>query len=435
MTERYLGWRAGALAVVGCALGALLASPPAQAQSCVGDCNGDGMVAINELIIGVNIALDSQPVSACPSFDVSDDGMVTINELILGVNNALNGCPATATPTEEGDTPTPTLPAGTATATATLPAGTATATIPGGGGTPTPTATAEPTGGPIGENICTLGTGSALNLQTAAMALPLMPTGSYSIDCGTPDENGVASCTCELIAFDALVIPGIGDVCVNSAPGCEPGRIDCNGGAALDVQLTADHNIATCTDNADCLFKCDVYCVSLGAGYARQSYGCEGYCLGGSNDEAECSLDSECPGGQCPGRDPVAHFQTCNCVCAGDNLGDPSVAGGLSCSLGTQINVELPSNGVCGDPATIQLAPVCGGVTTETSTGIVLNANNDGRDEHPAQGTGGRRRCRDQLRQLQGPQPHRPEVGRSARVLRLAAGRHPERQHLLLPVT
>ena len=66
----------------GCALGALLASPPAQAQSCVGDCNDDGMVAINELIIGVNIALDSQPVSACPSFDVNDDGMVTINELI-----------------------------------------------------------------------------------------------------------------------------------------------------------------------------------------------------------------------------------------------------------------------------------------------------------------------------------------------------------------
>ena len=59
MTQRYLGWRAGALAVVGCALGALLASPSAQAQTCVGDCNEDGQVLINELIIGVNIALDS----------------------------------------------------------------------------------------------------------------------------------------------------------------------------------------------------------------------------------------------------------------------------------------------------------------------------------------------------------------------------------------
>jgi hypothetical protein len=63
MTERYLGWRAGALAVVGCALGALLASPPAQAQSCVGDCNGDGMVAINELISAVNNALNGCPAA------------------------------------------------------------------------------------------------------------------------------------------------------------------------------------------------------------------------------------------------------------------------------------------------------------------------------------------------------------------------------------
>src|SRR4029079_7501939 len=132
------GWRAGALAIVGCALGALLASPSAQAQTCVGDCNADGQVLINELIIGVNIALDSQPVSACPSFDANNNGQVAINELILGVNNALNGCPVvpTATATEEVDTPTstPTLPAGTAT-------GTITNTIPVQVSTATATAT------------------------------------------------------------------------------------------------------------------------------------------------------------------------------------------------------------------------------------------------------------------------------------------------------
>ena len=60
---------------------------------CVGDCDGDGMVAINELITGVNIALGSADVSACPSFDIDGDGEVAINELITGVNNALNGCP------------------------------------------------------------------------------------------------------------------------------------------------------------------------------------------------------------------------------------------------------------------------------------------------------------------------------------------------------
>jgi hypothetical protein len=63
-------------------------------NGCVGDCNVDTMVAINELITGVNIALGSAQVSACPSFDVNGDGMVAINELIGGVNNALGGCPA-----------------------------------------------------------------------------------------------------------------------------------------------------------------------------------------------------------------------------------------------------------------------------------------------------------------------------------------------------
>jgi hypothetical protein len=60
--------------------------------TCVGDCNEDTMVAINELITGVNIALGAQNVSACPSFDVNGDGGVAINELISGVNNALTGC-------------------------------------------------------------------------------------------------------------------------------------------------------------------------------------------------------------------------------------------------------------------------------------------------------------------------------------------------------
>jgi len=67
-------------------------TPPT--PSCVGDCDGTGMVAINELITGVNIALGSSPLSSCTAFDQNGDGMVGINELISGVNNALNGCPA-----------------------------------------------------------------------------------------------------------------------------------------------------------------------------------------------------------------------------------------------------------------------------------------------------------------------------------------------------
>jgi hypothetical protein len=234
--------------------------------------------------------------------------------------------------------------------------------------------------------VCTLGAGSQLFLQTAALPLTLVPTGTFSIECGVPGPDGTTDCACELMEFGAVVIPAIGDVCVNPASGCEPGRVDCNGGAALDVDLNADHNIGTCESNAECATACDAHCTALGAGYVRQSHGCEGYCLGGSNDEAECSRDSECTGGQCPGGEPVAHFQTCNCVCAGTDLGDASAPGGMACNLGTQINVELPSDGDCGDTATIRLAPVCGNVSTETSTGVVTDANNTAGSTIPAPG-------------------------------------------------
>ena len=69
--------------------------------ACVGDCDDDGMVRINELITGVNIALGVAPVSACPAFDCPQpfDG-VLINCAVEAVDNALFGCrTTTATPT------------------------------------------------------------------------------------------------------------------------------------------------------------------------------------------------------------------------------------------------------------------------------------------------------------------------------------------------
>jgi len=61
------------------------------AQQTVGDCDQDGSVTVDELVVGVNIALGESPVADCPSFDADGDGQVTIDELTLGVNNALNG--------------------------------------------------------------------------------------------------------------------------------------------------------------------------------------------------------------------------------------------------------------------------------------------------------------------------------------------------------
>ncbi|MBI4516696.1 MAG: thrombospondin type 3 repeat-containing protein, partial [Deltaproteobacteria bacterium] len=59
---------------------------------CAGDCLGDGEVTVDELVVGVNIALGNQPLSTCERFDRTLDGEVTVEELVYAVNNALNGC-------------------------------------------------------------------------------------------------------------------------------------------------------------------------------------------------------------------------------------------------------------------------------------------------------------------------------------------------------
>ena len=83
------------------ALSVVITVAPARAQ-CVGDCNGDGMVSIDELITGVNIALGNQPISACPAFDCDGSGTVPIQCLIQAVNNALDGCPGGNCPLAAG---------------------------------------------------------------------------------------------------------------------------------------------------------------------------------------------------------------------------------------------------------------------------------------------------------------------------------------------
>jgi CSLREA domain-containing protein len=75
------------------------ATPPPGATAtatrapCTGDCNGDGSVTINELILGVRIALDQSPVSECPAM-ANAQSMVDIVQLIRAVNNAVEACAA-----------------------------------------------------------------------------------------------------------------------------------------------------------------------------------------------------------------------------------------------------------------------------------------------------------------------------------------------------
>lgn len=60
---------------------------------CLGDCNGDGKVGIDELITGVNVAIAAGSLSeTCLALDMNGDGTAAINELVAAVNTALSGC-------------------------------------------------------------------------------------------------------------------------------------------------------------------------------------------------------------------------------------------------------------------------------------------------------------------------------------------------------
>lgn len=73
-----------------CSCATATATPPV---SCVGDCDRDGVVRINELILGVSIELGGDALNACPALACSTAGsLVYINCLVVAVNNALDGC-------------------------------------------------------------------------------------------------------------------------------------------------------------------------------------------------------------------------------------------------------------------------------------------------------------------------------------------------------
>jgi len=65
----------------------------APTNPCVGDCDGDEEVRVNEIITLVNIALGTTSIAECGSGDADGDGQIAIGEIIQAVNSALNGCP------------------------------------------------------------------------------------------------------------------------------------------------------------------------------------------------------------------------------------------------------------------------------------------------------------------------------------------------------
>jgi len=73
-----------------------VSTPTPGSGACAGDCNRDGFVRINELVLQVNIALGNADIAGCLAGDTNGNGTIAINELVGAVNNALGGCPPAA---------------------------------------------------------------------------------------------------------------------------------------------------------------------------------------------------------------------------------------------------------------------------------------------------------------------------------------------------
>jgi len=59
---------------------------------CLGDCNGDGRVTIDDVVRAVGVLLGGNFLATCSACDANGDGRITVDELVRAVGNLLSGC-------------------------------------------------------------------------------------------------------------------------------------------------------------------------------------------------------------------------------------------------------------------------------------------------------------------------------------------------------
>jgi len=244
---------------------------------------------------------------------------------------------------------------------------------------------------PIGAHKCVLAVdettpanGSNVTVALQAGPFPTLPvSGSLDVICGQIDPiTGIAPCECHIQELDPIDFSGLGFVCFSPSSGCQMGQIDCDGGDALNVDLTSDHIAGPCPGgNPECDALCTSYCAP---GYVLNA-GCEGFCNGGSNDGVPCVEDSECPGGACPGPLSLTHGSICNCDCVTVD-GAPTLPGTVQCDLAASVEVDLAPT--CGDgDVAISIGTQCIPMTAGTFTSITHNVNNTPGKDFPVGGS------------------------------------------------
>ena len=65
---------------------------PGLQASCPGDCNGDLMIAMDEVTTAVDRALGQAESTPCTRADANNDGAITVEEVIQAVKREGSGC-------------------------------------------------------------------------------------------------------------------------------------------------------------------------------------------------------------------------------------------------------------------------------------------------------------------------------------------------------
>lgn len=242
--------------------------PQESRGQCLGDCNGNSEVTVDEIVTMVNIALGNQGIAVCLAGDRDGDGGITVDEIIAAVNNLLGSCPS-STPT-----PGPTV-------------------------TPTPD-----TGGALGDRRFTFSSRSEFTaVLNQVFRLPLGSfrgqkdgqTGpAYLVLRGhEPDENGVA--TIDIVDgsdffFVQAQIANI-LVCIRPLiPVVSAGVVQCRGGQDYSILLETNHHVGQLGQDGFTLADCLSHCSGPVCG---QIEGPTQICAAGAVGEL-CRTDADC---------------------------------------------------------------------------------------------------------------------------------------------
>jgi hypothetical protein len=227
---------------------------------------------------------------------------------------------------------------------------------------------------------------------------------------GTPDPNtGIASVQFQTIYSVPIDLgPVIGIACIETVPfpGCgedpKRNRVDCDGGEPLDYTTHAFHALDDCgllddpneTDPnnllgpSECRTDCEAHCAGLDGDFVHYYSACEGYCQYGDLNGKRCANDVDCVpdlngnhmldpnewlrAGRCPGGEPVAHPNKCNCTCV-EIGGRPSSPGGWVADepLRTTMEPDPP----CDFVEVMSSGLTCNPRGTRTVTATMFNNN------------------------------------------------------------